>query len=105
MGDRCPFQRCRGQAPARAIRCRTQGRGSGACRVRAPSRQMSLARRTTKSVVGLDIEPSYLAAAEVSVNGQIAVQRAASVALAPGVLRDGEVTDVDALAEALRAFF
>jgi type IV pilus assembly protein PilM len=61
--------------------------------------------RTRSNVVGLDIEPSYLAAAEVRVNGALAVERAASTPLEPGIMRDGEVTDVAALGEALQAFF
>jgi type IV pilus assembly protein PilM len=56
-------------------------------------------------VVGLDLDPSHIAAAEVVVNGHIAVQRAAVAPLRPGILRDGEVSDPGALAEALKAFF
>jgi type IV pilus assembly protein PilM len=66
---------------------------------------MASARNPRRSVVGLDIEPSFLAAAEVRVNGTLAVERAATAPLEPGIMRDGEVTDVDALAEALKAFF
>ena len=54
------------------------------------------------TVVGLDLEPSHIAAAEVHVNGRISVQRAAVKPLRPGILRDGEVTDADALTEALK---
>src|SRR4051794_12406196 len=57
-----------------------------------------------KSVVGLEIEPSHLAAAEVH-GDTAAVERAATTMLPPGVMRDGEVVDVDALAEALKTFF
>ena len=68
--------------------------------------QMALMKKTSaRSVVGLDIEPGHVAAAEVSVNGRIAIERAATTPLPPGLMRDGEVTDVEALAEALRAFF
>ena len=56
-------------------------------------------------MVGLDIEPGYLAAAQVSVNGAVAVERAATGPLDAGVMRDGEVADVNALGEALKAFF
>ena len=56
-------------------------------------------------MVGLDIEPGYLAAAQVSVNGAVAVERAATAPLEPGVMRDGEVADVEALGEALKEFF
>jgi len=57
-----------------------------------------------RNVVGLDIEPGYVAAVQGSA-GRVAVQRAASAALIPGAVRDGEVVDVDALADALRALF
>ncbi len=57
-----------------------------------------------KTIVGLDIEPGYIAAAETRA-GQVAVERAASVQLAPGVVRDGEVVDVETLAAALRELF
>jgi type IV pilus assembly protein PilM len=58
-----------------------------------------------KPLVGLDIDPSGLAAAAVSVNGRIRIEQAAVAPLEPGIIRDGEVVDADALAEALRAFF
>ena len=56
-------------------------------------------------MVGLDLDPSHIAAAEVSVNGHIAITRGAVAELRPGILRDGEVTDAPALAEALKSFF
>ena len=49
--------------------------------------------------------PAHIAAAEVAVNGSITVTRGAVAELRPGILRDGEVTDAPALAEALKAFF
>jgi len=57
-----------------------------------------------KTVVGLDIQPGYVAAVQ-SVAGRPDVQRAASAPLAPGVVRDGEVMDVDGLAESLKRLF
>jgi len=57
-----------------------------------------------KSVVGLDIEPGYVAAVQTIAGGP-AVQRAAAVELAPGVVRDGEVLDVPTLALVLRRLF
>lgn len=62
-------------------------------------------RKNNSSVVGLDLDPAHIAAAEVSVNGHISVQRGAVAELRPGILRDGEVTDPVALSEALKAFF
>ena len=68
---------------------------------------MATLRSQRHSVVGLDIEPSYLAAAEVKAagHGSISVERAATAPLSPGLMRDGEVTDVEALAVELRTFF
>jgi type IV pilus assembly protein PilM len=64
-----------------------------------------MAKRAPKPVVGLDIEPSAVTAAQVSVNGSISIDRAATVPLEPGIVRDGEVADVDGLAEALRTLY
>jgi type IV pilus assembly protein PilM len=57
-----------------------------------------------KTVVGLDIEPGYVAAVEAR-PGQVAVDRSAVAALPPGVVRDGEVVDVETLASVLRQLF
>jgi type IV pilus assembly protein PilM len=66
---------------------------------------MASPRTAGKTVVGLDIEPGFVTAAQVRVGQTLAVERAASVPLSPGILRDGEVTDTEALAEALRELF
>ena len=57
------------------------------------------------AVVGLDLDPGHIAAAEVTVNGSLSLTRGAVAPLRPGILRDGEVADVSALAEALKTFF
>jgi type IV pilus assembly protein PilM len=57
------------------------------------------------AVVGLDLDPGHIAAAEVTVNGSLSLKRGAVTPLRPGILRDGEVADVPALAEALKALF
>jgi type IV pilus assembly protein PilM len=72
--------------------------------------QLSLGRHRAKgakgsSVVGLDLEPSHIAAAEVSVNGILRVERAAVAPLDGTMLRDGEVSDPDGLAAAISEFF
>ena len=64
-----------------------------------------MASKRNRPIVGLDIEPGHLAAAEAIVNGRVAVQRAAVGPLAPGLVRDGEVADVEGLAAALKDFF
>jgi len=57
------------------------------------------------SVVGLELDPSHVAAAEVAVNGSITVTRGARAPLAPGVIRDGEVADAQALTDTLKTLF
>lgn len=67
---------------------------------------MARARTSARTVVGLDIEPGLVAAVQVRAGADgLAVERAATAPLAPGVLRDGEVADGTALAEALRELF
>jgi type IV pilus assembly protein PilM len=64
--------------------------------------------RTTKrstTITGLDIEPDSIAAAAVTLNGSISVGETGIAPLAPGIARDGEISDPDALAEALKALF
>ena len=61
--------------------------------------------KRTPSFVGLEIEPSAVHAASVTVNGSLTVKASAMVGLETGVVRDGEVTDVEALSEALRTMW
>lgn len=56
-----------------------------------------------KNSVGLDVQPGYAAAVE-SKSG-VAIDRAGVVALPPGVVREGEVSDPETLADALREMF
>ena len=66
---------------------------------------MGLSLRTSprsRSIVGLDIEPGRVSVAEVAVNGKLQLTRAASIDLPVGVVRDGEVIDVEAVTEALK---
>jgi type IV pilus assembly protein PilM len=58
-----------------------------------------------KPVIGLDIEPGYVSAAEVHVNGGVTVTRAASATLAPGMVREGEVMDPEGVAEIVKQLF
>ncbi len=57
-----------------------------------------------RTVIGLDIEPGYLAAVE-TVPGSVAVKRAAVGELPAGIVHDGEVMDPEALGDALKTFF
>ncbi len=59
-------------------------------------------RGSTRSIVGLDVDPGSVSAAEVEVNGSLTVRRAAVAALQPGVVRDGEVADAESLTAVLR---
>jgi type IV pilus assembly protein PilM len=61
-----------------------------------------MGRSRSTTFVGLTIEPGRIAAAQVSVNGSIVIQNGGRAELEPGVVRDGEVADSAALAEALR---
>jgi type IV pilus assembly protein PilM len=61
--------------------------------------------KKNKTLVGLDIDAAGVVAAAVSVNGRLTVQRAATLPLQPGIIRDGEVADVAGLTEALRALY
>ena len=56
-------------------------------------------------LVGLELDPSGIHAAAVSASGHIEIKHAATAALDTGVMRDGEVADVEALAEALRGLW
>ena len=66
---------------------------------------MRLLGQRTRSIVGLDIEPGFLAAAEFTNGKGLTLTRAATSVLAPGLFHDGEVVDVDGLAEQLKTFF
>ena len=56
-----------------------------------------------RTAIGLDIGSSGVRAAQVTVNkGQVTLDRFGQVALPPGVVRDGEVADADAVGQAIR---
>jgi type IV pilus assembly protein PilM len=75
--------------------------------IHAPSIKlnMNIGRRAGADVVGLDIQPGFVAAVKARVNGSIVAEQAASMALGPEVVRDGEVMDEEVLADALRELF
>jgi type IV pilus assembly protein PilM len=66
---------------------------------------LNLGRRSGADVVGLDIQPGFVAAVRARVNGSIAAERAATVALPADAMRDGEVLDEETLGDALRELF
>jgi type IV pilus assembly protein PilM len=59
----------------------------------------------SRNIVGLEIEPGQLIAAQSRVNGHVVVERAAGQPIAPNVVRDGEVIDVPGLSAALEELF
>src|SRR5918912_1015354 len=63
---------------------------------------LPLSTNSNRGTVGLDLDGGFISAVQTTADG---VSRAASIDLAPGVITDGEVTDVTALTEALRDFF
>jgi type IV pilus assembly protein PilM len=56
-------------------------------------------------ITGLDIQPGEVVAAQVHVNGAIAVERAVAGQITHAMVRDGEVADADSLGTWLRNFF
>ena len=67
---------------------------------------MARSSKQKRPVVGLDMEPGALTAAAVTVDGRgLCVTTTATAALPPNVIRDGEVADAEALADALRELF
>jgi type IV pilus assembly protein PilM len=66
---------------------------------------MGLLKPKTRSIVGLDIEPGFVAAAEFSNGSSPRLVKAATAGLGPGMFHEGEVIDVDGLSDKLRAFF
>src|SRR5437763_11989581 len=63
---------------------------------------LALRKNTNRGIVGLARDGQYLSAVQPAGDG---VTRAVSMELAPGMITDGEVTDVAALSEALKDFF
>jgi type IV pilus assembly protein PilM len=63
---------------------------------------LPLRTNSNRGTVGLDLDGAFISAVQTSADG---VTRAVSTELAPGVISDGEVTDVTALTESLREFF
>src|SRR5664280_424363 len=76
---------------------------------RIPSLNMKLGvnigRRSGADIVGLDIQPGFVAAVRARVNGSIVAEEAASLPLPADTVRDGEVMDQEALSDALRELF
>ncbi len=59
----------------------------------------------SKAVVGLDVEAGSVAATEVASNGDSAVTKFGIASLGPGTFSEGEVSDPEALGQALKELF
>jgi type IV pilus assembly protein PilM len=71
-----------------------------------PNLSLSFGRRGSGAgLVGLDIQPGYVAAVQADVNGSIAIRHAVAAPLAPDTIREGEVLDESLLSETLRQIF
>ncbi len=69
------------------------------------TRPLSLGRRSGESLVGLDIQPGFVAAVQAHVNGSIVAERAVSLPLPADCVHDGEVMDDGAVSDVLRELF
>jgi type IV pilus assembly protein PilM len=56
-------------------------------------------------IVGLDIQPGFVAAVQAKVNGSVLAERAAMLPLGADTMRDGEVADDGTLSDVLRELF
>jgi type IV pilus assembly protein PilM len=63
---------------------------------------ISLRKNSPRGTVGLDLDGAYVSVVQTTSED---ITRAISVDIAPGVITDGEVTDVPALSDALRDLF
>jgi type IV pilus assembly protein PilM len=70
-----------------------------------PNLNVNIGRRSAADIVGLDIQPGFVAAVQARVNGSIMAEQAATLPLPADTVRDGEVMDQDALGETLRELF
>lgn len=111
--DGAPEAAAAGIAVEAPLRRRSRfGGGAGGGERRRSLRSMKdvkvgLPRRSGKSatLVGLDIQPGYVAAVEADVNGVVAVKRALGLALPPDTMREGDLLDPTLLADGLRELF
>jgi type IV pilus assembly protein PilM len=73
--------------------------------LKKPAFSLGRKRQGDSAMVGLEIEAGSIAAAEVQSNDETRVNAVAVEPLPPDAFNDGEVTDADAVAEALRSLF
>jgi type IV pilus assembly protein PilM len=70
-----------------------------------PEKKGNSSRGQERPLTGLDIEPGLLVAVKSRLHGRLEVEQAAYMPIGLDVVRDGEVTDVAALAESLGRLF
>ena len=70
-----------------------------------PNLNVNIGRRAGGDVVGLDIQPGFIAAVQARVNGKILAENAAAMPLPADTMRDGEVMDQETLGDTLRELF
>jgi type IV pilus assembly protein PilM len=70
-----------------------------------PALKLGGGRRSSAGVVGLDVQPGYVAAVQARVNGAIIAERAHALALPADTMREGEVLDEAVLGRTLRELF
>jgi type IV pilus assembly protein PilM len=63
---------------------------------------LTLRKNSNRGIVGLDLDGQFISAVQTTAGG---ISRAVSQDLPPGLISDGEVTDVAGLSDALREFF
>jgi type IV pilus assembly protein PilM len=61
--------------------------------------------KRAKNIVGIDIDASGITAVQARDAGRLTIDRVAVAPLETGIVRDGEVVDVNGLADALRTLF
>src|SRR5438128_6630888 len=66
---------------------------------------LSFGLRSASDVVGLDIQPGLIAAAQARANGALVAQRAVALQLPADTMREGDVVDPAALSDSLRKLF
>ncbi|MHB8491364.1 MAG: pilus assembly protein PilM, partial [Solirubrobacteraceae bacterium] len=91
---------------AAAVSGASTSRSMALPRIRIPSLTGNVSFKRKRSVVvGLDIQPGYVAAARAHVNGSLVIDGGASIALDADTVREGEVLNQEALTGALRELF
>jgi len=80
-------------------------RGGGSAKPARRGAQLRSKRGSAASVVGLDVQPGYVAAVQARSNGALVIQRAAGIPLPPETVREGELLDEGLLTDTLRELF